>query len=66
LVQTYTLNYHLQKIKSVSNTDAKINADKKSLSAIFFDWLLARPRKYSAGVVLEIRFSRLFFITLSH
>jgi hypothetical protein len=55
LVQTYTLNYHFpRKIISVSNTDAKISADKKSLSLQFFlTDCLQNPESTALEVVLE-------------
>jgi hypothetical protein len=55
LVQTYTLNYHFpRKIKSVSNTDAKISTDKKSLSLqLLLTDTIQNPESTALVVVLE-------------
>lgn len=55
VVQTYTLNYHFpRKIKSVSNTDAKISTDKKSLSLqLLLTDTMQNPESTSLEVVLE-------------
>lgn len=55
LVQTYTLNYHFPRtIKSVSNTDAKISTDKKSLSLLLFlTDTMQNPESTALVVVLE-------------
>ncbi|EIA08853.1 hypothetical protein [Flavobacterium frigoris] len=55
LVQTYTLNYHFSyKIKSVSNSNAVISPDKKSLELQFlvFDFL-QNPESTNLDVILE-------------
>jgi hypothetical protein len=55
LVQSYTLKYHFpRKIKSVSNSNAVISADKKSLELRFFivDFLQS-PESTNLEVVLE-------------
>jgi hypothetical protein len=55
LVQSYTLNYHFpRKIKSVSNTDAKISTDKKSLSLqLLLTDTMQNPESTALEVVLE-------------
>jgi hypothetical protein len=55
LVQTYTLNYYFpRKIKSVSNTDAKISTDKKSLSLqLLLTDTMQNPESTALEVVLE-------------
>jgi hypothetical protein len=55
LVQSYVLNYHFpRKIQSVSNSQAKINEDRKSLSVQFLlTDCLQNPESTNLEVVLE-------------